>query len=63
MILLIAGILLAIAFLVWLWKGPVQHLVGALIAGGSHPAEAWVIVTFLFGAVGLAVYAIWKILG
>lgn len=61
MILIIVGIGIAVAFLVWLWKVPIQNLVTSMEEGGSHPAEAYLIVFFVFAVVGLAIYAIWQI--
>lgn len=62
MILVILGIGLGLALLAWLWKVPIQKLVTSMVESGSHPAEAWFIVFFLFAALGLAIYAIWRII-
>lgn len=58
MVLILLVVVLGIALLVWLWKVPIQKMVGAMQKNGSRAAEAYAVVGLLGGATVLAVYVI-----
>lgn len=56
MILLLIGIILGCAALIWLWKVPVKKLVNSMKKNGSSSFEAYSVVLLLFGGIVFAVY-------
>ncbi len=58
MVLILLAIVFSAALLVWLWKVPIQRMVGAIQKNGSSAAEAYAVVGLLGGATVLAVYVI-----
>lgn len=61
MVLIFIALLLGIAFLVWLWRGPVNNFVGAMKDEGGSALEAYVVLFLLVGGLGFAVYLLGQI--
>lgn len=62
MVLLLIGIILGSAVLVWLWKVPVQKLVNSMKKNGSSTFEAYAVVTLLFGGTAAVIYLIAEVI-
>lgn len=62
MIVFIAGLILGILGLLWLWKVPVRRLVEAMKEGGSSAFEAYSVIAFLAGGLALTIYIIVRII-
>lgn len=58
MVLLLIGIILAFAVLVWLWKVPVKKLANAMKKSGSSTFEAYTIIFLLSVGLAFAIYLI-----
>lgn len=61
MVLIFIAILLGIAFLVWLWKGPLKKTVKAMKESGSSTAEAYIIITLLTAGLAVTIYMIFTV--
>lgn len=56
MVLLLVGIVLGCAALVWIWKVPVKKLVNSMKKNGSSSFEAYFIVILLTAGIAFTIY-------
>lgn len=61
MVLLLVGIVLGCAALVWIWKVPVKKLVNAMRKSGSSSFEAYAVVILLMVGIAFTIYMIAKV--
>jgi hypothetical protein len=63
MVLLIVAILLAVAFGVWLWKGPLAKSADSLQEGGSSTTESYVLVVLMLVIFAATIYMLVYVVG
>lgn len=63
MVLLLIGIALGFALLIWLWKVPIKKLVSSMEEGGSSSFEAYTIVLILVAGLSFAIYMLSAVIG
>lgn len=63
MILLVIAILLTIATVTWLWKGPLAQSADSLQESGSSKAESYVLLVLLITVLAATVYMLVYVVG
>jgi hypothetical protein len=62
MVLLLVGVVLGCAAVVWLWKVPVKKLANAMKKSGSSSFEAYTVILLLSAGIAFAIYMIVEVI-